>query len=126
MKAKVDTGTGLIPFITSVVSYRDFPMEEILDAIQKADEEMYREGIVAVGDISNKLDTAAQKDKSPIRYYTFVEMFDFLQDAGAENAYNQYKPVFDGQSTANGYQKSCVPHAPYSVSPSLFKRINDP
>ena len=33
MKGKVDTGTGLIPFITAVVSFLDVPMEEILDAI---------------------------------------------------------------------------------------------
>ena len=62
-------------------------------------------GIVAVGDISNKLDTAACKAASPIRYYTFVEMFDFLQDKGAQSEYEKYKTVLDGQSSENGNKK---------------------
>ena len=124
MLGKVDTGTGLLEFIRNVVSYRDVPMEEIEAAIIKADQEMWENGIVAVGDISNKLDTAAQKTKSPIRYYTFVEMFDFRQEQMTENTFQQYYEVYQGQSDVNGNQKSCVPHAPYSVSPALFKKIN--
>ncbi|MCI5083922.1 MAG: amidohydrolase family protein [Saprospiraceae bacterium] len=125
MIGQVDTGTKLIPFIKNVVAYREFPMEEILEAIEKADQYMQEQGIVAVGDISNKLDTAAQKDKSNIRYYTFVEMFDFLQETATEQFTAQYREVYEGQSTAHGNQKSYVPHAPYSVSKNLFSIIND-
>ncbi len=124
MKDRVDTGTGLLPFLQSVVAFREIPMEEILDAIEKGDREMYEEGVVAVGDISNKLDTAAQKEKSPIRYYTFVEMFDFLQDELSEQLSGQYDAVYVGQSDGNGNRKSCVPHASYTVSPTLFQKIN--
>jgi cytosine/adenosine deaminase-related metal-dependent hydrolase len=40
MKGKVDTGTGLIPFITSVVTKRNASPEVITDAVDKAEKEM--------------------------------------------------------------------------------------
>src|SRR5688572_30423571 len=80
LKGKVDTGTGLLPFIFQVVKFRDIDEHEIHDAIVKADMEMWNGGIQAVGDICNKPDTFAKKQTSKIRYYSFVEMFDFLQE----------------------------------------------
>ena len=124
MKGKVDTGTSLIPFITSVVTKRNMPQHIIDAAIKRADAEMYKNGIVAVGDISNQVDTFAVKRASKMNYYTFIELFDFLQEPGAEKAFADWKPVYDQAPDQGTHRKSMVPHAPYSVSPALFAKIN--
>lgn len=124
LKGVISSGTGLIPFIQGVVGLRDFPEEEILQKINDGDQEMWDNGIVAVGDISNKADTALVKESSPIRYYTFVEMFDFLQEKQAQSIYEQYVEVYKRQPGTGNNRKSFVPHAPYSVSPALFQLVN--
>jgi aminodeoxyfutalosine deaminase len=106
-----------------VVTKRNASAELILDAIERAEQEMYDGGIVAVGDISNAVDTFATKQKGKLRYYTFVELFDFLQEAGAEKAMQDWTAVYEQLGAENGNQKSLVPHAPYSVSQNLFKAI---
>jgi len=124
MKGLVDTGTGLIPFIKQVVQHRDFPQSKILQAIYNADENMRKDGIVAVGDISNKVDTAETKAASDIRYFTFVEMFDFMQSSMTQSTIDQYKEVYSVHNNDNGNRKSYSPHAHYTVSDDLYKFIS--
>jgi len=123
MKGKANSGTGLLPFLNTVVGFRDIEYSEIISAIQKADEEMYKNGIVAVGDISNKLDTAEIKEKSQIAYHTFVEMFDFMNKGMTQSTINQYTEVFQGQARTFPNKISYAPHAPYTVSTDLFQYI---
>ena len=121
---KLDTGTTLLPFIKNVVGQRATTEEIIQTAIRRAIREMHDAGIVAVGDICNVIDTFEQKEKDTLRYYTFVECFDFLQDQKAHTEYAKYKVVYDQAPHSGGNKRSCVPHAPYSVSQALFELIH--
>src|SRR6201996_8515553 len=53
LKNKIPPGDGLISFIKSIQSIRNTENSNISEAATKADQEMYENGIVAVGDICN-------------------------------------------------------------------------
>ncbi|CAH1001998.1 Adenosine deaminase [Neolewinella maritima] len=120
LRGKSATGKTLLPFLVDVITLRESTQQAIDQAIAEQDRQMWERGIQAVGDICNKLDTAEVKRVSPITYYSFVEMFDFLQPDRAEASYAMYRPVYDGQPAP----KSAVPHAPYTVSDALYPLIN--
>ncbi len=122
MIGRVDTGTGLLPFLKGVVSLRQVDPADIAKAIEDADKYMWEAGIQAVGDISNTADTAKVKTSSKITYFTFVEAFDFLQGgAMAKEVFAKAEATYKAQPEPKRY----VPHAPYTVSPALYAMIND-
>ncbi|MBK8152157.1 MAG: hypothetical protein IPK61_03240 [Saprospiraceae bacterium] len=110
LKGRIPSGTGLLAFLKQVVSQREISQSEIDEAIIRADQEMYQNGIVAVGDISNQSDTYAVKKSSKIYYHTFVEAFDFMQDHLAEQMFDQYSSVYH---SFGELPRSIVPHASY-------------
>jgi aminodeoxyfutalosine deaminase len=129
LKNVIPLHTGLIDFLCSVVTKRGFEQELIQQEIVKAEEEMFNNGIVAVGDIGNTADTALVKSKSKIRWQNFVEVLSFT-DAKAEENFNHYQTVADDLEAAlrtsnTVHRSSLVPHAPYSISPKTFQLIND-
>ncbi len=115
---KIEKGTGLIPFIKNLINQREETNEKIIEAMQKADLEMYNNGIVAVGDISNQSISANIKENSKIKYHTFIEMIGFdasKSEAVIEEAINLKK---DFKTST-----SITPHAPYSLSKELIKEL---
>ena len=124
MKRLIPEKTGLVDFVFKVVNERHFPEEEILDAINKAEEEMLQNGIVAAGDICNNLLSLSQKQKNNVAYYNFIEASGWLPTISQtrfERSLNIYNK-FNWQ-LAIGNRQSIVPHAPYSVSEELWKYI---
>lgn len=125
MKGKISPETGMIDFLLEVMSQRFTEREEILAAIAKGEADMIQNGIVAVGDICNTTDTIARKMQQKLYYHNFVEATGFLE-ATAKDRFLVAKRTYDNfrQSAQPGANDTTlVPHAPYSVSPSLFRMI---
>lgn len=128
LKNVIPPHTGLIEFLCSVVTKRGFPADFIQQEIEKAEKEMEEKGIVAVGDIGNTADTASIKSSSRIRWQNFVEVLSFTDAKAAENIdyYQQVATQMENalKNNATPHRTSLVPHAPYSISPQTFQRIN--
>ena len=89
----------------------------------KGDVEMKQKGIVAVGDISNGSHSFLIKQKSKIYYHTFIELIglnplnaDKIMETGAE---------LMKEADRKSLKASFVPHAPYSTSYEVMKRISE-
>ncbi|HEX8333718.1 MAG TPA: amidohydrolase family protein [Segetibacter sp.] len=121
MKGLIPERTGLVDFVFKVVTQRYFPEEEISEAIKCAEDEMLKNGIVAVGDICNNLSTLPQKLHRNLHYQNFIEVSGWLPSV-AEVRFERSKSFFDSfQKEFN--TTSMVPHAPYSVSENLWEKL---
>jgi aminodeoxyfutalosine deaminase len=124
MKGKVAEGTGLHAFILEIEKLKKPADEEVQEAIASADKEMFENGIVAVGDICNTSATFSFKKQSKIFYHNFLEVYSF--DPSRSDAAFARGTYLAGQLEELGLKKySVTPHAPYSVSVSLLRRIAD-
>lgn len=122
MKGQIPPSIGMVPFLLQVMSNRIAAAEEIEIAMQAADQEMWQSGIVAVGDIANTTNSLVIKTKSRIHYHTFIECSGFT-GATASLRFNQAKRI--SEEFIKIGPAGIVPHAPYSVSPDLFKLITN-
>ncbi|MBS1532951.1 MAG: amidohydrolase family protein [Bacteroidetes bacterium] len=119
LKDKIAPKGGLIDFIKNIQTVRHADQAVIAEAAVKADQDMYDNGIVAVGDICNSNITIPVKAKSKIYYHSFVEMFGFVPDR-AEEVFEQSVALLNEFKPA---PSSITPHAPYSVSKELFRLV---
>lgn len=122
MKGKIPQGKGLHEFIKEVEQLKKPEDAEVAQAIKDGDEEMYRNGIVAVGDICNTSDTFSLKENSKIYYHNFVEIYAFDEtraDAAFEKGLKLQGQLKDKK------RSSITPHAPYSASRKLLKLFTD-
>jgi cytosine/adenosine deaminase-related metal-dependent hydrolase len=119
LHGKIPESGGLVDFIKGIQQFRNAEPAAIEAAAIKADNDMYENGIVAVGDISNSNATVAIKANSKLYYHTFIETFGFTPDR-ANDVFNNALSLM-----AEFKPQSCsvTPHAPYSVSKELFKLI---
>ena len=123
LKGKIPEKTGLPAFIGEIEKIRrNFSEKEIQKSILSAETEMLKNGIVGIGDISNSGVTFQQKSKGKIKYHTFIEALGFHPDR-ANQAFEYCLQLFEKTKKYN-LQSSITPHAPYSASKKLLKKIS--
>ena len=121
LKNAIPTKTGLSEFVKQIVPKRAAALEVIEVAIEAAENEMYNNGIMAVGDICNTADTIAAKTKGKIEYYNFIEIYG-LDPLLAAQKINEGL-LLKAQYEAANLKAVVIPHAPYSVPADLLKLL---
>ncbi len=121
MKGIIPAHTGLQEFVKQIVGLRKVEDNIIQAAIIAAEKEMYDNGIVAVGDISNTTDTLLQKEKQLLAYYNFIELYDLDPSRAPEKI--KAGLAIQAQFEDKGLLAALVPHAPYSCTFALLKLL---
>lgn len=121
MKGVLPEHTGLAGFVKRIMETKfSFPEEVQRAAIAAADEAMWKSGVQAVGDISNTPVSFDTKKNSPVKYVTFLEIFDVLF-GGNHTEIMEQGAGLARTARAMGLETYVTLHATYSVSDKLFR-----
>ncbi len=141
MKGVIPEKTGMVGFIFDVMGKRKMiddsmkitdnnsnpptVIRQPSSFMSEADKNMWANGIQAVGDICNTVNSLSTKQNSHIYYHNFIEVSGFVP-AGADGRFAQAKAVSEAfNHQFSRHQTSITPHSPYSVSKDLFAKIAD-
>ena len=129
LKDAIPPRTGLLHFLEEVVKLRAFDAQTIQAAITEAEAAMHREGIVAIGDIANRTDSAAVKAQSKILWQNFMEVIAF-SNASVHQRFENISAVAATmketmQHSPTPHRTHLSPHAPYTICPKAFEILNE-
>ena len=138
MKGVIPMHTGLVEFVKQIILKRESTLpgtspeehfEKLLDlkhdAMDKAVEELWNSGSVAIGDICNTADSIELKANSNLYWHNFIEVSGFV-DAVAKKRLTAAESILASFNTRHShFGNTITPHAPYSVSRALFNLLNE-
>lgn len=115
LKGHVAAGGGFMRFADGLTAQRGgFTRGDMERAAGYNDARMYAEGVSAVGDIANGNLTFGIKERSGIRYHTFLELF------GLDAHIDDIRPLA-GEAAARGLNATLTPHSTYSLNDAAFR-----
>lgn len=113
LHGKIAEGGGFAAFASEIGKIRSLASEEErLLAIERADAQMQREGIVAVADIVNGASSFATKRGSSIEYRNFAELFGL-----------NTKDISSVESLLSYENTSLTLHSTYSLNSEIFRSV---
>lgn len=125
MRGSVPTGGRFPDWVRSVMTLRrNDPSDDrsVQSAISDAIDQCHRCGTVLVGDIANTMMTVRLLAASPLHAVIFHELIGF-KNGNASMLVEQAVQQISQQPTWPNVRLTLAAHAPYSVSPLLFRGI---
>ena len=125
LRGRVDAATSFVDWVRALLALRreatDTRAPHIVEAAARAHGEAVSSGTGVFGDVSNTLVTPLLGPRAPhVAGMVFHELIGFRSDgAGAHVAASRQARA----GVTEGVRVSPAPHAPYSVSPALFRAI---
>ncbi len=121
MKDLIPPKKGLAEFLKNFKIRREEGGENITASVSRADNEMYRDGVVVCADICNTRITFDIKKKSRIKYINLLEVFG-IDPGKADRRMDEIKQLLN---IARDYRipSWLVPHSAYSLSLTLFSLL---
>ncbi len=113
LRDMIPSGAGFAAFASRIAEVRGgFSTQQREQAMARADAEMLREGIVAVGDIVNGASSFETKSRSQIEYRSFAELFGLRQ-----------KDISPIEELLTLPHTSATPHSLYSLNNDPFRLV---
>jgi cytosine/adenosine deaminase-related metal-dependent hydrolase len=125
LQGKVVQQKRFVDWIESVVAENAaLSWHDRVDALHREAQTLIESGVTALGDYFSHPELLVEYQALPFRQVLFLETFGFQSSLAGEKARSvatllQEHPAGDGSLI----QLAVAPHAPYSVSPALFKEL---
>ncbi len=126
LAGKIPQGLKFTDWIKQVVKENESLLwQERISAVHEQTQVMLRSGVTALGDYFSHPELLVEFAQLPFNQILFIETFGF-QSAMAENRVQLVEEVLQQISPQSDHLRlGIAPHAPYSVSPVLLKRLRD-
>jgi cytosine/adenosine deaminase-related metal-dependent hydrolase len=125
LRGRVPPATKFTDWVKTLFAVRGRPdgrmSDEQVAAIDEGAGEAIASGTVAVGDISNSLQSVDAMRRHNLDGIVFHELLGFKERDGA--LLESTRAIRDAAASSSGARVSLAPHAPYSTSPELFDAI---
>jgi len=121
LKNKLKPYSGLHNFIIDIQKNRKTSYSIIEESIYLNDAAMFQNGVVAVADVCNSINSFETKTKSKIYYHNLIEIFG--SDSKNANLYFDRALSIKKKAESLSLISSVTPHSFYAVSEELLKII---
>jgi aminodeoxyfutalosine deaminase len=122
MRGRVPPGDSMPAWAERLIALRRAEEQAGSDSIVEAIDEARACGTALVGDVTNTLASCGPLARGPLSAAIFFELIGFGQ-ADAERTVDDAEQQLAAIGDDPRVRATIVPHAPYSVSPSLFRAI---